>query len=540
MEVLQRTWNQFQELFARMTTSQKVAMLAIVALVAGTFGYLLFSEIGGDSYVPLTYGKAFSSQELDRAEDALLNAGLSDFKRVGFRLNVPQSQLEEYHKVLFAQGAMPHNWADEWEKQFNDSGPLRGNKEMDERKEIARAKLASQMIAALPDVESANVIWDKETGVRWPHSPKLTATVFVNPKIGHQISPQLAQAIQISIAGMKANLSRDNVTVLDMESGDVFLQDDTQDPLGDKFLQRISHLREMYRGEILKAIDYIEHVRVAVNVDTDKVLRAIRETHSLDPKKSVPVVESTRSDIRSSRDVPAKTEPGQVPNGPLNIDSSISNERTQQIELTESDVVTSPAYETLREELIGATPNSVSVSIVIPEEYYRTAVLQSGRVAQDASEDEIKKAVAAAKQLENDAVQKRVAKLLPVQAGATPESFVDVSSYVRIPKEIPETSTSVVAGAQWFFAQWGSVIGLLLFAMWSLWMLNRSMQKMVEQTPPPPSLEVEEEESEEDEEEIPELERPDTRSRDALQYIVRDNPEMTASIISKWIQDASK
>jgi len=86
-------------------------------------------------------------------------------------------------------------------------------------------------------------------------------------------------------------------------------------------------------------------------------------------------------------------------------------------------------------------------------------------------------------------------------------------------------------------SEWGGAVGLGFFALWALWMLQKSTAKVSESTenpleemklnPPEPEVE-----------EAPVSAEP--TERDRLQLVVRDNPEAAATVLSKWIQAAGK
>lgn len=542
MDSIKKSFDQFMTLFKSMSPSQRGTFSIVTLFVIGTFVFLLFNGSPEQSYTSLSVGKVFSVEEIIHAEEALINAGLTDFKRKGQRLTVPRNEVEKYNSALIASGTMPQNWAEEWEKQFSGLGPFANNKQMSERKEIARAKLASQMVSTLPDIESANVVWDQEETKRWPARTRSTATVFVRTKPGKSMKSSLVKSIQMSIAGMKADLNKDDVTIFDLSSGIAHQAEDQQDPFGSGMLRRVNELKDMYRAEVLRAIDYIDFVRVAVNVDIEKVKSSIRRSQTIETANSVTLVSKEKKNSRTSDQTPQRQEPGQGANAALNLTNAVAGvKQSEVVEDSDSTQITVPSFEVTQDALIGAMPESVNVSVSIPEEYYKAVAMQSGVLAADATPDAIKKEVAKVKTQINTAVQTSVAKIIPTKDPAEPLAAVDVSSYVRIPTVVPPASTGWFDTTLWVVAQWGSAIALGFLTLWAFSMLNRHMKQSIATTPPVPELPkqaAEEAREEEDEEPLPTIPRPDTRNRDTLQLLVRDNPEMTAAILRGWVQDA--
>ena len=543
MDSIKQTYQQFIDLFRKMSPSQQGTLAVVTVVIVGAFGYLMWNGTAGSAHTPLSVGKVFTVEEIIHAEEALLQAGLTDFKRKGQRLTVPSDQVEKYNSVLIASGTMPQNWAEEWEKQFSGLGPFANNKQMAARKEIARAKLASQMISSLPDIQSANVVWDQEQTKRWPQRTRSTATVFIKPKRGKQLEPSVVHSIQLSIAGMKADLDASNVTIFDNVKGIAYQAENKNDPFGSGLLRRVQELKEMYRSEIMRSVDYIDFVRVAINVDVEKVKSAIRRQQTIETKGSVTLFNSEKKNSRNSNQSPDRTEPGQGANAGLDLKSAPGVKRSDIVENSNATQITIPSYNVTQETLIGAMPENVQVSIAIPEEYYKAVALQSGALAEDADQAAIETAVAKVRQEVNTAIQSRVAKLIPTKGAAQPADVVEVGSYVRIPTEVPEVTSGMLDTISWGLSQWGSAIALSLFALWAMWMLNRSVRKSagampeISQTSTTATADKEEEKVEE-KADLLMIPPPDTRNRDSLQHLVRDNPEMTASILSKWVQDA--
>ena len=183
-------------------------------------------------------------------------------------------------------------------------------------------------------------------------------------------------------------------------------------------------------------------------------------------------------------------------------------------------------------------PEAVKVSVSIPDDYYRAIALKQGLTEGDTDpkKAEFQKQLQAIESEEIGKVKTELKTLLP--NGSPPEA-INVRTYVRIP------DVAQPAAVSWFdtitggLGKWGSAIGIALFALWALWMLNKSMAK----TPlpdPTTSLDSIAKAIGEDEEEKNEQTEKELSMRDQLQLTVRDNPEAAAAVLSKWIQAAAK
>ena len=541
MEPLRRTWTQFSELFGAMSLSQRGTLIGITLMLLAGFAWLMVQGQTRSNFVPVSVGKSFTTEEIVRAEEAFLQAGLTDFERKGQRIMVPSNQVEAYNAALISSGSMPQNWAEEWEKQFAEVGPFANNKQLADRKEIARAKLASQMVAAIPEVETANVVWDHEELPGWPRRTRSKATVFVRPKPGRELSSPLVHSIRLSISGMKADLAPDHVTIFDVVNGVAHEIEDPNDPFNGGMIQRINQLKEMYRAEILRSIDYIKGVRVSVNVDIERVKSAIRRLQKMDSKGGVNLLAREDSSIRTLNQQPTKSEPGQNANGALALPSSPGQQRSEQVEDRLTEQVTAPTYEVTQEDIIGAMPQNVQVSVAIPEEYYRMVAIQQTGLKADAPKEEIDAATTKVREEVNLIVQKRVTQIIPAGTRENPATGVDVSSFIAFESEPPAVETSILETTQWAVSQWGSAIVMTIFALWAMMALNKTVSRTAKATPPPPVFTPpapKEDATAVKDKDLIKIDPPDTRNRDSLQFLVKDNPEMSAAILSKWIRDA--
>ena len=543
MGFLKTTWDQILELFQKMPASQQAMFFLVLVLIGGGFGMLVWnSSKPVNSYVPLSVGKLFTVEEIIHAEEALQQAGLQDYKREGQRLYVPRDEVESYNSALIASGTLPQNWAEEWEKQYADLGPFANNKQMMDRKEIARAKLASQMISAITEIDSANVVWDQQETRRWPHEPRSSATVFIRPKRGRKLTRQVVDGIRVSISGMKADLVSENVTVFDLSTGIAHKSEDDSDPLGNTIIKRITQLQDMYRNQILTAVDYIPNVRVAVNVDIDKVRSAIRKKQEIQTKGSVAIISTETKKDRTFSQAPVQSEPGQNANGGLDLNKANGNQRNEQITESDNSQVTVPTFEVTQEDLLGAMPQNVQVSLVVPEDYYLAVGQKTGEIAADTDAASLQQLIVTIKTRVNAELKTRVAKIIPYAGTGNPEDGVDVGSYVRLDDPLANEATApgLVENATWAINQWGSATLLVLFALWGLMMLSRTMKESAKNTPPLPEItpivQAEREESEDDD--VEGVEMPETTSREQLQKVVRNNPDIAANIINKWMKDS--
>lgn len=533
MDLLQRTFRQFFELYRAMTPSQRLTLVMVPVLLCAGFGWLMWQDRSG-SYTALSYGKVFTTEELIAAEQALIQDGLRDFRREGQRLLVPASQVDRYNAALMKFDALPADLGSQLLKQYESLGPFSTEKERQERKDAILLQELRRILRAVPEIENAHVAIASSGRKSWSHKTKTTATVSIKPRPGRELSPRLVQSIQAAVANMVPDLQPADVTVFDVLHGTSYTGESAHDPFDSKLVQRIEEFRRKYERQIEEDLSYIPGVGVTVNVDLDNVKSSVSRNQKVDPK-TVPLFTQETKLKDTLQQHPPRGEPGLSSNRPATLPSLSGVERTRQFTDDSTQSLNSVTFEVTEKELIAAMPKAVQVSVTIPRDYYRSVAEK--RIAAkepDASKTDV---VAIEKEVIAN-VTKAVRALIPADS---PANAVIVNSVDRI--EAPQPVLTLSWG-DWLFdatRQWGPALVLTVFAAWALLMLRRV-------TPPLPAPPMElglpagpspfpaPGASGGDE---PVITRPPTR-RELLQSMVRDNPEATATIISKWLQAATK
>lgn len=541
MEVLRRTFGQFLGLYRSMTPSQRGTLIAVPAMMLVAFFLLMFNS-RSSSYVPLSWGKVFSREELMLAEQSLIDAGLDDFHSKGQRLMVPAADAERYNAVLLESGSLPTDWGSELEKQLESNGLFGSERQTRERKDIALAKLLRRVIRAVPVIEDANVIWARSQGPRrWPHRKQtVTATVNVRPKRHQELSSQIVHSLRVAVAGMVSDLSPADVTVFDQSTGISHTADQEDDPFNGKLLKRIRDFERLHQEKIIAHLSsYIPGVVVSVHVELENLQRSTESNRTF---KQEFVVESlVHTQDRTFNQTPTQSEPGVLPNLPRNLQTSGGVQKTQKSTDSKEELRNVPAELMIsQKEYIAAMPKAVQVSVAIPKSYYQAIALQrqqetatSADAAADTEGDQpVELSAAEITQIEAD-VKATVATLIPA---ASPEEAIFVSSYTPIPPKVEQIEQAFADQASDAMSQWGGAIGLAIFALWALRMLSKNMPKLPTDDDETPALTLQPAPDEDDEDEEP-VTREATQ-RDELQTVVRDNPEMAASVLNKWIAPA--
>ncbi len=543
MDALKQTLQQFQRLFRTMSPSQRITLAVIPLMIAGALFFLMRS--GSSSYVPLSLGKTFTTDEIAGVQQTLAASGLNDFRVEGQQILVPRSQVDRYNAALAASGGMPSGWASDWEKKFNEqSGPFTSSQNLGTIKEIALAKQLEKIVRAVPGIGDASVLYTdpKRRGWGSKAAPR-TATVSVKPKGGRELPMPVIDGIRHTVAGAIDGLNPEDVVVFDQNKGYAYRPEKPNDPYNAEVLVRIQRFTRFYEEQISNQLSWIPGAIVTASVELDSEKSHIRQKRVFNPKTvAVKTEESSKSNESSQN--PIGTEPGVKANNGNALPPTATRESTKSLDTaTLTDAVPIDATQEVVES-VGLMPTSVKVSVLIPDEYYRSAVEKKTELAgtpRGTTEEETKKfrdAVTAALpafiQETNAKIQEAVNKVVPLNLQ---QDAVTVASFVAGEADIPEADMPLTRTIGNILSEWGGVAGLTLFALWALRMVGRSApskQHVQEAGAEPTASKPAGATPQESEETAAE-----PTKRDKLQVMVRDNPEMAAAVLSRWMRSGS-
>jgi flagellar M-ring protein FliF len=548
---MRRTFEQILAVFNSLAPSQRITLAAITILIP--IGFVFFAWNGSSSsMVPLSYGKVFSLDEMRNAEQALKEASLSKFRSEGRQILAPASEVEKYNAALLQSGSLPAHWAEELEKKLDGTNPFMSSAEsLRQTREALLGKHLVRMILGSRDFEDAEVLWTplNTSHSRFSKDVRMKATIVVKPRAGHELTSRQVQALRDAVTFAIPDLKDTDVVVYDQLKGESYKPDGENDPLGGKTLALLRESSQLYERRIKDALAHITpDIVVTVNVDIDPTQRTITQTMKYDPKKSLEQTQTEQKKLERYRQQPAQAEPGVKSNQPRSLvtNPGITQDRTVQDDSTTT--IRSPGGEAVYTEAIPALPKVVTVSVLIPEDYYAKA-LEIDKAAQSQSKSGgTGKSIEKIKEETEQAVKNIVAGAIPMDPANPNPKQITVSSYVRIKDAPPEIHTSSLETVTSLVSQWGSAVGLGVFALWALWMLKGTMPKSASPPAAPapeaaalspsspgtsPQAILEKELPLEEEEAIATL-----NDRDLVQSMVRDNPEMAVAIIGKWLQGA--
>lgn len=525
MEALKNTFNQYAGIFKSLSASQRLTLLVVTGLIVGGLGYLaLGSRSAG--YVPASLGKNFTGEEMQNAQAVLRERGLTDFKQQGGQLLVPRGKVDRYNAALLEGGGLPAGWGAEMEQQFEKQGWFTSDRQSRLRKEIALGKELRRILRALPDVADAQVIWARSDPKRFSgRSPKVTATVNVKPRSGGELSLQLVQSLRLAVANMISNLKPEDVTIFDLQSGRSYTGE-KDGPFDGRLIDWIKQHTRLYKEKVERQLSYIPGVLVTVDVKVDNLESWVEEQRKFDPKGSIVIAEQNSTHTEDATDQRDRARTGEAPNVPRALTGAGGPTKRRKTNETGSASTTAAGYTATLKKYIAAMPKAVQVSVGIPEEYFQKVAAKQQSGGGTAS--------AGANAPTRDQILADIKRSVAHTVGADPNGdSVEVLPYVKVDPEVPVLESDWMETANTLLGRWGGPVALGLFALVALWMVKRNMPALprIEEEPlpmPAPPVSSDDETPEERPAPIP-------TPRDRLQGVVRDNPEVTAAVLSQWL-----
>lgn len=533
MDSLKQIFAQFSQFYGK-TPSERFTLLVVPLLVVGGLVWLMQNQPGSAEEAVLS-GKAFAAEDLKAAEESLRQAGLTQFKIAGQKIMAPRKELDRYNGVLITLPNLSAQFGQEFERVYQNSNVFESDKQRQEQIEFAKARELSKMIRAIPDIQDAGVVWQRPRNGVYGSGGKVTATIGVKPRSGRELSRGLMQSLRMSVAGA-FGMPPENVTVLNLGTGSIVPPENQDDPSNSEIVDIQRRYENLHQKNIADALNYIRGVLVTVNVELES-LKSSREQERKVDKQPFATKTTEETQNETSNETRPGAEPGVASNTPRAVRPQAAPQATRTVEKTRTQSDTIPLKLTVTEkEYPGLMPKAVRVAVAIPRDYYRSVALQMGETETDKAAFQAK--VTQIEQETEKKVAQTVGKLIPPTVNANPADAVSIVSFTPVDAmELPPAPAmpdKIIDLA----TQWGGPVGLGLFALWTLWMLNRSMKKLPQEVAAPaatagpgkPATDAPEAAA------PPEQDKPrEPSKRDQLQVLVKDNPEMAASVLSRWI-----
>src|SRR5262245_40839335 len=285
MESWRRTLYQFRDLFNNMAPSQRLTLVVVPLLVLAGLGLVMYMGVGPAEEALLS-GKAFSADELKNAEAALRRGNFTQYRIDGQRILVPKAEAARYNAALVTGQGVPDSFGDELARAIEDNNPFLGGGDAQrrDRVDLGKARELVKIIKAVPFVEDARLVTQRPRQRGFHGETKMTATLGVKLRGGHELLGDLAQSLRQAVAG-GFGMAPADVTVVDMKSGKAPRMPEKDDPYNNGFVETIRDFTALHQQTIAEALSYIPNVLVSVNVDLDTTVQTREQERKYDAKQ---------------------------------------------------------------------------------------------------------------------------------------------------------------------------------------------------------------------------------------------------------------
>jgi flagellar M-ring protein FliF len=545
MSFIQQTTDQARDAFTTMPMQSRVISVMLVAAIAIGLAFLVRSE-GSVGTEYLFGGRSFSETELDSIELAFSLSGLGEWDREVRRIKIPREAKATYLAALENSKTLPMSLQSSVQDAIDQASVFDSNDLLSVRVSHAKEQDAANRINMLPEVRQSSVEYDQGERQGMSRSRQQTASVVVTPEGPAPLSRDKIDAIKELVRGSYADMSKDDVVVIDTNASTSSLVDD-DDPVERKRREVESGLEQKVRSLL---VGY-PGLRVAVTADIDPTMDLETITTSYDAEPTNLSSKSRKSEASSNRQ-PSGGVPGAGPNAITNRSTSLADaiETTESTEdERETAGVVGQTYENSKRASLQV--KSVRVSVMLPTSYYETLHAQDwlkqkendGKTASDVPLIDNVTLV----QLKTDTeknIQTAITPLLPeVAAGADQISLVEVNAYPDFPGPPPPLPDTGKIALTWLAGSW-QTIAMIALALMAL-LVARSALKGTSDSPP---REFSEGFGLELPTPPPELDAPQDIDeamtitggslKDELMELVEGNPEVAANVIRNWVGEA--
>ena len=519
MDVLPRIIRQLTERFHEMSSAQRVMTFVVLTTVSCGFSWLVYTNQRADLQ-PVSFGKVFPTDELASAEQALISAGLTDFRRDGQRILAPVKDLDKYNAALLEFDALPADLGSQMLKQFETLGPFSTDRQRQQMKDALLLQELRRMIKAVPDVEDAHVVIaasERRTG--WNKSPRSTANITLKPRPGREISATLINSLRHVVANMVPDLKSTDVTIFDVSRGEAYVGEIADDPAEKLCQLRSKEYSKQLEQKVLKALAHIRQIGVAVHVDIEAI-RSVVVRH--EPSSSPHQVEQVASH-----------------SAPTN------EERPYQAGFRgAADGLTDVGRTETEKQIADILPRATRVSVSLPRDFIRE--IEKRRMAKrDRSTEQIDPSL-----LEDEVitqVERIVGRLIPENA---PMDAVSVTCVDRLANDSVDGKSKLLDDPLLAVLQQWSIPASIAAASLLVLVALQMMRKTISPIEDTPQNEVAVQPLAEINEALPEITSPVNRTpevvkdraallRDEIRTMVASDPAASAALLSQWLSEST-
>jgi len=500
MDLLNRAMQQGSELLRSMTPRARLAAATLAGLLLASALYLLLAPAPGPDTL-LLGGHEFSTSELPAVQAAFAKAGLSDFEVTGGQIRIPRRQQALYLAALAEGHALPSSLADRLVDIVQQQSPFASRAQQEQMQRAVIQSMIAKSIARMSGVESAELFLDTQPRRGFRSEPLSTASVHVKTVGSVPLTPDKVRAIRGLVSGAVAGMAPESVTVID-STGQHWSGESAVGTggLDDPYLARKLTYEEGYAAKILASLAYVPGVTVSVNVELSTERRRTGSRQTIEPSAAAPVPAQRSALVGSppagstspsviaqaahtaaalhaqQSNVPATLDAASGQPAPASPIASVSpiaaGASTDRPAAPRAAVGRGATVDSEQFEIVGLTPERVTVSIVVPTTYFEDIWRRHNSIAgQTPLRSPSPLELAPIEAEERVRIQATVLAQIPHDPGMSAADLVSVTAFTPIPTAPLAIPTIPVRIRNWLNVSWPAVafIVLPLAALALLW-----------------------------------------------------------------------
>ncbi len=565
MNALSKIGKQLSELFQSMTPSARLMAGLMAGVIVVSLGWIVTSETTGN-YESLLGGIALTNAELDRIETAFGDAQLRDYQREGRQVRIPKGQKDKYLKALSTGNALPKEWGSEIDRALADGNVFESSEKFSARMQTSEERELANTLKRMPGIEFAAVRYDEMRKGFGRETERVCSIQLQGPHnqpIPASIQRSIAEHVSKHFAGLPAK----NISVLDLGTGNVY--NETDDPRAasqNPVLAARQQWEKYLDGKVASVLREYGGVELMANVEIDPTLVSEEEKLAYDPTAVTLQSNESRKDSENAKPAPGGP-PGADINGIGNRPQSVATTtagQTSTSKQSEANERRVAGHDASRKETAGLTPTKVSVSVGIPESYYReviahrTSLLPSTDAAATPPAEPTPQQLADLKTETESNIRAAVEGIaMGIRDGDDRKPYVKVYTFPDLPVAAIPGPSFTTTTMNWLNESW-STLALIAMVLLSLGMMfswiksqagdGEADRKFADGF----GLEVPEDMGDELELSQAEVGDDSEEQRSRLQFdvtggemkedlstLIKDNPDAVVNLLKSWIGDAA-
>ena len=232
----------------------------VIALAMSIFSVAWLMIPSSPQLQPIFNSRQFTQSELTSMTHVFANNGLDQWEVKDGCMCVPLAERAKYIAAL-SGSFQPDATTSSVETVLQDNSIWDSPSTRNLRLQNAREKDLARVITLMPDIDEARVNIDQHDDRRFGSKNKMTALVAVKPAPTHQLESERVLAIREIVAAGYAGLDHQNITVIDLETGQV---SGTTGALHTKASRnaRLQHQETQWRNKLEQLLAAVPGIRI--------------------------------------------------------------------------------------------------------------------------------------------------------------------------------------------------------------------------------------------------------------------------------------